>query len=75
MTGADAATVRGRPKTSRPPMISTGCRLPAEVHAQVVTAAEERGWQVQVLIRRAVEDYLARLVPADEIVWTRDGGA
>lgn len=35
-------------------------------------AADERGVSVNFLIERACEDFLARLIPVDEMVWTRD---
>lgn len=51
---------------------STSVRFPAELHAELTKAAEDRDVSVNWLVNRAVHDFLARLIPADEIVWTRD---
>lgn len=50
---------------------TTGVRFPAELHAALVEAAADREVSVNWLVNRAVEDFLSRLLPADEIVWTR----
>lgn len=50
---------------------STGVRFDPALHARLVEAAEEREVSVNWLVNRAVADYLDRLLPADQIVWTR----
>ena len=61
---------------SRPRMygdrVSTQVRIPVDVHARLVDAAAERDLTVNWLVTRAIEEYLARLIPVGEIKWTRD---
>lgn len=56
----------------KPRDTTISAHVPPALQEQVQAAAKARGWTTTVLVRRAVEDYLDRLVPADEIVWTRD---
>lgn len=51
--------------------ISTGVRFSSELHDRLIEAAKERGLSASFLVNRAVEDFLDRLLPADEIQWTR----
>jgi predicted HicB family RNase H-like nuclease len=50
---------------------ATAVRFPPEVHQALTAAAEERDVSVNWLVNRAVVDFLSRLVPVDEIKWTR----
>jgi predicted HicB family RNase H-like nuclease len=50
---------------------STTMRLPRELHDALVLAAEERDLSVNHLVNRAVEEFLDRLIPADELRLTR----
>lgn len=52
--------------------VSTGLRLPTELYDQLVQAAEDRDLSINFLVVRAVEEFLKRLVPAEEMRWTRD---
>ena len=52
--------------------VMTAIRFPTDLHAQLVEAAAERELPINWLVNAAVRDYLARLIPVDEIVWTRD---
>lgn len=54
---------------------SFNIRVPKALHAELAAAAEARGVSVNYLSKRAIRDFLDRLVPVDEIVLTRDGGA
>lgn len=51
---------------------NTAIRFPPEVHAAIKKAAEERGLSINFLTVKAVEEFLARLIPADELRLTRD---
>lgn len=50
----------------------TAVRLPAELRVRLREAADERDLSVNFLVVKAVEDFLRRLVPADQIRLTRD---
>ena len=50
---------------------STAIRFPPELHAALAEAARERDVSLNWMVNRAVEDFLSRLIPADEIRWTR----
>lgn len=47
--------------------VQTQVRMPVDLHAQLAAAAEERMLSVNYLITRAIEEYLTRLVPVDEL--------
>jgi predicted HicB family RNase H-like nuclease len=51
--------------------VTTALRLPKEVHERLKSAADERGVGVNYLAVRALEEFLAHLVPVDELVLTR----
>lgn len=50
---------------------ATAVRFPDDVHDQLVRAAEERDLSVNYLVVKAVQDFLPRLIPADELTLTR----
>ena len=50
---------------------ATAIRFPEELHDELVRAAEERDLSVNFLVVRAVQDFLPRLIPADEFSLTR----
>lgn len=50
---------------------ATCVRFPPELHRELVEAAEERDVSVNWLVVKAVEDFLPRLLPPDEIRLTR----
>lgn len=50
---------------------ATAIRFPEEIHDQLVRAAEERDLSVNYLVVKAVQDFLPRLIPADELTLTR----
>jgi predicted HicB family RNase H-like nuclease len=60
----------GRPKT-RTGTVNTALRLPKSLHAQLEQAATERDVSMNWLVLRALEDFLPRLIPVNEIQWTR----
>lgn len=63
----------GRPRSEPKNRTATAIRLRPELHAGLAKAAEEREVSINWLINRAVADFLPRLLPVDEIRWTRDG--
>jgi hypothetical protein len=46
---------------------ATAIRLRSELHERIVSAAAERDVSVNWLINRAIEDYLPRLIPVNEL--------
>ena len=62
MTTLDMAQKRRTP---------TAVRLPEQLHDRLRTAADERGLSINFLVTKAVEDFLDRLIPADELRLTR----
>lgn len=51
--------------------VSVPIRMPVDLHAKLKQAAEERDVSANFLATRACEDFLKRLIPPDEIQWTR----
>ncbi len=60
-----------RPRTHPTKRITTAVRLPEDLHRQLREAADEREVSVNLIVQRAVTDYLDRLIPVDELVVTR----
>lgn len=60
-----------RPKVHKEKRVTTAIRVPESLHAQLSRAAEERDLSVNYLVVRAIEDFLERLIPADELKLTR----
>lgn len=58
-------TTRARQRTS------TAIRFPADTHAALVEAARERDLSVNYLVVKAVQDFLPRLIPVDELTLVR----
>jgi predicted transcriptional regulator len=50
---------------------ATAIRFPDELHERLRVAAEERDFSINFLVVKAVEDFLGRLIPADELKLTR----
>lgn len=55
----------------RPERFNTAIRFPPELHERLSVAAEEQGLSMNYLVVKAVEDFLARLIPVDELRLTR----
>lgn len=51
--------------------VTTAVRLSESLHERLLEAAAERDVSMNLLVSRAVEDFLGRLVPVDELVSTR----
>jgi len=58
-------------QTPTPRPISIGLRLPKSLHEKVKEAAAERDVSANWLIVQAVREFLPRLLPVDEVRWTR----
>ena len=52
-------------------LIQLGVRVPAALRDQLNEAAVARDLSAAYLVRRAIEDYLARMIPPEEIQWTK----
>jgi len=63
--------VTGRPR-EYPARVGTSIRFTPEVHDRLIAAAKERDLSVNFLVNRAIEQFLDRLIPVDEVRWTRD---
>lgn len=50
---------------------TTAIRFPDEVHEQLRVAASERDLSINFLVVKAVEEFLDRLIPANELRLTR----
>lgn len=57
-----------RPRTFDEDRVATAVRLPASVHERLHAAAAERDVSANLLVTRAVTEYLERLVPVDAAV-------
>jgi len=60
-----------RPKVHKENRVTTAIRVPEHLHGQLAQAAEERDLSVNYLVVRAIEDFLERLIPAEEMKLTR----
>lgn len=65
-------TTPQKPKPGPRFRTSTAIRFGPELHARLVEAAEDRDLSINWLVNRAVEDFLDRLIPADEFRLTRE---
>lgn len=54
------------------PRLTTAIRFPLELHDRLLAAADERDVSINYLVNKACSDFLDRLLPVDEIRWTRD---
>ena len=55
-----------RPRTCDEPRIATAVRLPESVHRRLHEAANDRDVSANLLVTRAVTEYLDRLPSADD---------
>lgn len=61
----------GRPKQYQS-RSSTGIRMSPELHERLRKACEERDVTMNWMTCRAIEYYLDRLIPVEEIKWVKD---
>jgi predicted HicB family RNase H-like nuclease len=60
-----------RPKVHQGDRITTAVRIPRELHDRLRQAADDRQVSVNLLLVKALEDYLGRLIPLEELQLTR----
>jgi predicted transcriptional regulator len=61
----------GKPK-EHPERASFTIRIPKELHDRFLEACRERDLSMSWMGTKAIEQFLDRLIPVDEIKWTRD---
>jgi hypothetical protein len=57
----------GRPRVHDEDRVTTAVRLPPDLHRQLRAAADERQVAVNLLVIKALQDYLPRLTPVDQL--------
>lgn len=60
---------------AEPEKTSSGYSLPTALHAELQKAAKERGYSTSFLVQKALEDYLPRLIPVEELALVRPVGS
>ncbi len=60
----------GRPREYAPDRVTKAVRVPPHLDERLKEAARERGVSVNLLVNTALEDYLRRLVPVDQVLRT-----
>lgn len=61
-----------RPKAYTEKRYSVNYRIPKELHDKLKEAADDRDVTMNWLVIRALEEFLDRLIPAEELRLTRD---
>ena len=56
-----------RPRIYEEERVATAVRLPRRLHEQLHAAAEERQVAANLLVEKAVESFLARLTPVEQL--------
>ena len=64
-------TPMARPKVHQEPRVTTALRVPRDLHERLKLAAEERQVAANLLAVKALEDYLDRLIPVEDLRLTR----
>ena len=54
------------------PRTTTAIRFPPELHEKLTQAAADRDLSINYIVVKAVEQFVERLLPVDEIKWTKD---
>lgn len=60
--------------TDRHTRTTTAIRLKPELHQRVKAEAAARDLSVNYLVNRALEQFLDKLIPVDQMRWTREDG-
>jgi hypothetical protein len=60
-----------RPKVHHEERVTTALRVPRVLHDRLKAAAEERQVGVSLLAVKALQDYLDRLIPLEDLELTR----
>lgn len=58
-------------KSKRGDRTTTAVRFNVDLHQRLAAAASERDLSINFLVNRACEEFLDRLIPIDEMQWTR----
>lgn len=58
----------GRPRISDERRVTTAVRLPESIHRRLQVAADERDVSANLLVTKAVDEYLDRLPSLDEVL-------
>lgn len=53
------------------PTTATAIRFDPAIHEALVKASDDHNVPMNWLVNRAVADFLSRLLPASEVIWTR----
>ncbi len=61
-----------RPRVHEEERVATAVRLPKSLHEQLHDAADERQVAANLLVVKALESYLARLTPIEDLALTRN---
>ncbi len=64
-----------RPRQYEEERVATAVRLPESIHRRLHEAAQERAVSANLLVTKAVEDYLERLPSVTETLRATDQGA
>lgn len=59
-----------RPMEYEDTRVTKALRIPADLDQRLKTAARDRGVSVNVLVNAALNDYLERLLPVDQLLRT-----
>lgn len=68
---SDTPRKPGRPR-EHADRTTTAIRFAPELHAELERAAIERDVSMNFLVNKAVAEFVKRLIPVDEMVWTRE---
>lgn len=60
------------PRSSSADRVHTAFRLPEDLHARLQAEAEDRDLSMNYLVTKAIEEFLADLIPTREFRLTRD---
>lgn len=60
-----------RPKVHHEERVTTALRVPRSLHERLKQAAEERQVAVNLIAVKALEEYLDRLIPVEDLQLTR----
>lgn len=57
----------GRPRVYNEERVATSFRIPRALHARLIEAAADRDLSANYLATRALEEFLDRLIPAEDL--------
>lgn len=61
----------GRPRKYPKVRTTTAVRFAPDTHRRLLDAADERDVSMNFLVEKAVVEFLNRLIPVDEMKWTK----